>query len=130
MALLDTTQLAALYDLAGPDTGEMLELFSETAREGLEDLVGHLAAGEDERMLELVHQIKGGAATMGLAAFEKKVAACEARLRAGSAVDPLEIGSLRPLLDESVRAVQEILDGPEAQKGPGVETGAFSTTMR
>ena len=69
MDLLDTGQLAALYDLAGPGTGEMVEDFGETSRGTLRELGDLLHAGATAEAADLVHQVKGGAATVGFAAL-------------------------------------------------------------
>lgn len=114
MDLLDTGQLAALYDLAGPDTGEMVTDFVRTGHETLRSLETCLRSGALDEAAERAHQLKGGAATMGFAAFGQEAGSWETNLRSGQAPDPAALEPLHELLDASAAAVAHILasDGP------------------
>ncbi len=110
MSHLDTGQLAALYDLAGPQMGGLLDEFVRTSRDSLARLAG-LAVGEEA--VELVHQLKGASATMGMRALEEGAGELEDRLRAGGVVGPGELSVLGALLEDSVREVRGILASGE-----------------
>ena len=109
MDLLDTGQLAALYDLAGRDTGDMVEDFAATCRGTLRELEELLHAGAAAEAADLAHQMKGGAATVGFAAFGQQAAAWETGLRQGQLPAVTQVATLSKLLEDSVVEVQRIL---------------------
>lgn len=115
MEFLDSGQLAALFDLAGPETAAMIEDYAQSSRQALQEMEGLFLANNAEVAAELAHRIQGGAATVGFAALGQRAALVEAELRHGKLPAPTDIAALRLLLDNSVTAVQRILAAPGPQ---------------
>lgn len=111
MSVLDTAQLAAIYDLAGPELAEMLEEMAVRARESLGQLEVVLVGGDLAAGAEIAHQLKGSAVSMGLAAFGEGAARVEDGLRAGNLPKTEELRGLGAILEESVAAVRVYLAG-------------------
>ncbi|MDA0768022.1 MAG: hypothetical protein O3A87_10575 [Verrucomicrobia bacterium] len=116
MSLLNVGQLAALYDLAGPQMGDLLDDYARSTSEALAKLAG-LVAGEEA--VELVHEVRGASATMGMAALEGKLGELEGRLRGGQAPNPADLQQMMILLAESIAAVTSRLADGGTGEHPG-----------
>lgn len=109
MDLLDSGQLASLYDLAGPEMAEMLEEFGQSSRDSFRKLEAAVLEGDSSVGVEIAHELKGGAATLGLAALRDGLDVVEQTLRDGGTADPAEIKGFEGLMDESLEAMRGFL---------------------
>jgi HPt (histidine-containing phosphotransfer) domain-containing protein len=111
MALLNDGQLAAVYDLAGEQLGELLEEFGESSRGLLGRFGEALERGERAAAEDLMHELRGGAGSLGLAGLQEVAGQLEEELRAGREPRAGAEERLGALLEESLQAVRAVLAG-------------------
>lgn len=102
MTLLDSEQLAVVYDLAGEQLGGFLAEFEDSSREGLQQMGAQLGQS-NLAAAETAHQLKGAAASLGMAAFQSRVGQAEERLRAGAGLPSGELESMMSLMEASLQ---------------------------
>ncbi len=111
MSLLDHAQLDAM---AAGQPGLLLPIMHDFALQGrnqLKTLEATLADNQIEESRGILHQLKGSAATMGMAQFANMCQECEEQL--GTNLHPQRLPELAPLLQESIDHAVAYLQNPE-----------------
>lgn len=117
--VLDQEQLAALRSVGAPDGWGVLPayvgIFTAAAAERGARLRGCHDAGDTAGLADAVHELRGAAATLGLADLAQRCGALETGLRSGGACTPDELAGVEQALEDGCSALDRLVDGRSAR---------------
>jgi two-component system sensor histidine kinase/response regulator len=116
--VLDPERLAVLRELGGADGRGMLPAlvatFTAAAAERRARLRLLWEQGDGAELAEALHELRGAAATLGVAALAQRCAQLEETLRAGGAVGADGLAAVEDALDAGCQALAELVAGDAA----------------
>lgn len=111
--VLDHERLAVLRELGAPDGWGMLPAFARTFTAAAADRAARLRLlwerSDGAALAEAVHELRGAAATVGVAELARRCADLEQTLRGGGAAGADDVASLEQALDAGCQALTELV---------------------